>query len=92
MEARQPGFEATDIRNRFDGPLSPDQLVQRLQQDREVARHNNEEATFKAQKDYHKKAEPHSFVRDQLVLLEDSYFAGRNAKLTPRFTGPYRIV
>ena len=65
MEARQPGFEAADIRNRFDGPLSLDQLVQRLQLAWEVARHNNKQATFKAQKDYDKKAEPHNCVRDQ---------------------------
>ena len=57
-----------------------------------MARHNNEEATFKAQKDYDKKANPHNFVRDHLVLLEDSYFTGWNAKLAPKFTGPHRII
>ena len=76
MEARQPGFEAADIRNKFEGPLSPEQLVQCLHQAPEVANLNNVLATFKAQTDYDKKAEPHNFIRDQLVLLEDSYFAG----------------
>ena len=63
-----------------------------LHQAREIARHANEEATFQAQKNYDQKAEPHSFVRDQLVLHEDLYFAGQNAKLSPRFTGPHHII
>ena len=63
-----------------------------LHQAQELAKQNSKEAPYKAQKDYDKKAEPHSFVRDQLVLLEDRYFAGRNKKLSPRFTGPHRII
>ena len=92
MEARQPGFDAAESRLRFEGPKSPEELVNRLHQAREIARHCNEEATFQAQQQHDRKAEPHKFVRDQLVLLEDTYFASRNAKLAPKFTGPHRIL
>ncbi len=92
MEPRQPGFEAADIRVKFEGPQSPEQMLQRLQKARELAQQNNEEATFRAQVDHDRKAAPHSYVRDQLVLLEKNYFLGENAKLSEKWTGPHRII
>ena len=92
MEARQPGFDAAEVRTKFSGPQSPEQLVKRLQEARDIAQRDNQDATLRAPQDHDRKAQPHSFVRDQLVLLEDNYFASRNAKLAPKFTGPHRII
>ena len=92
MEPRQPGYEATNIRTKFQGLQAPKELVQRLKEAWEIARHANKEATFKAQKDYDQKAEPQNSLRYQLILLEDFYLAGRNSNNSPRFTGPHRIL
>jgi transposase InsO family protein len=92
MEARQPGFNAADVRNKFEGPGSPEEMLERLQKARRIAQEENEQVTLQAQMHHDKKAEPHGYVRDQLVLLEDNYFASRNAKLAPKFTGPHRIL
>jgi transposase InsO family protein len=92
MEARQPGFNAADVRTKFEGPGSPEEMLGRLQRARRLAQEENEQSTLIAQQQHDKKAEPHGYVRDQLVLLEDNYFASRNAKLAPKFTGPHRIL
>ena len=92
MEARQPGFNAADVRTKFEGPGSPEEMLERLQKARRIAQEENEQATLQAQQQHDRKAEPHGYVRDQLVLLEDNYFASRNAKLAPKFTGPHRIL
>ena len=92
MKARQLGFDAVKVRTKFSGPQSLEQLVKQLQEVREIAQQDNKDATPWAQQDHNRKAQPHCFTCDQLVLLEDNYFASRNAKLAPKFTGPHRIV
>ena len=89
MEAHQSGFRGCQHqeqvwRTPIPWPTSPETPAS--------SRHTNEQATFRAQKGYNRTAEPSSFVWDQLVLLEDSYVTGRNAKLSPRFTGPNQIL
>ena len=37
MEPRQPGFDAAQVRTKFEGPLSPEDMVQRLRKAREIA-------------------------------------------------------
>ena len=57
MEAQQPGFEDADIQNRFEGPQSPDQLIQRLKEARKIARHVKEQAALKHRRVKDPKAE-----------------------------------
>ena len=57
-----------------------------------MARFNNEEATNQTQ-DYHdRKASAHEFKVGQLVLLNETYFLHKNAKLAPKWSGPHRIT
>jgi hypothetical protein len=91
MEARQPLFDAAGVRLQMDGPMSPKELWERLQDAREKARMDNQDATADAREYHDRRAEPHHYVRDQLVLLQDPYFINRNAKIAPRWTGPHRI-
>jgi len=39
-----------------------------------------------------KQASPHSFLENQLVLLDEHSFLHKNAKLAPKWSGPHRIV
>ena len=80
------------MRHKFYGESATDELFERLKQAREVARFYNEDATLEAQKQYDKKAEPHKYQKDQLVLLSEHHFLNKNAKLAPKWTGPHKIV
>jgi hypothetical protein len=39
-----------------------------------------------------KKAEPHAFLPDQLVLLDEHSFLAKNQKLAPKWSGPHKIL
>ena len=92
IEPRQPGFPQTELRRKFYGETNTDELLQRLQVAREVARLNNEEATNEAQAYHDRKASAHEFKIGQLVLLNETYFLHKNAKLAPKWSGPHRIT
>jgi transposase InsO family protein len=92
IEPRQPGFEQPDLRRKFYGESSTDELLHKLQLSRDIARLNNEDATLTAQMQYNAKAEPHNFKVGQLVLLRETYFLNKNVKLAPKWTGPHRIL
>ena len=92
IEPRQPGFPQTELRRKFYGESNTDELLQRLQVAREVARLNNEEATNEAQAYHDRKASAHEFKIGQLVLLNETYFLHKNAKLAPKWSGPHRVT
>ena len=92
VEPRQPGFPQSDIRRKFYGETSTDELMHRLRLAREVAKQNNEAATHEAENYYNKQAAPHQFKIGELVLLNETYFLNRNAKLAPKWTGPHRVA
>ena len=92
IEPRSPYFDPQGIRQKFYGESSTDDLYNRLQTAREVARLNNEDATQSAQRQYDAKAEPHNYQIGQLVLLSENYFINKNVKLAPKWTGPHRII
>ena len=68
------------------------ELTQRLQYARQIAEQNNEYATNKMQEQFNQKAQPHSFALNQWVLLRDFTVLGKNAKLAPKWKGPFKII
>ena len=92
LEARQPGLPGPEMRRKFYGESSTDELMLRLMAARNVARQNNQEASDQAKEDHDRKATPHAFAANQLVLLDEHSFLHKNAKLAPNWSGPHRIV
>ena len=76
-------FDKVGVRMQID-PKTPQQPVERLNDAREKA---TQDSTAHAREYPDRKAEPHHYVRDQLVLLQDPYNLNRNAKIAPRYTG-----
>jgi hypothetical protein len=92
LEARLPSFMTTDIRRKFYGENASDEMIQRLLYARDVARRHNEESSDQYRKQYDKKATPHSYQPNQLVLLDEHSFLHKNTKLAPKWSGPHRIL
>ena len=44
------------------------------------------------QEQFNRKAQPHSFSPGQWVLLRDFTVLGKNAKLAPKWRGPFKII
>jgi hypothetical protein len=59
-----------------------------------LAMENNLVATEKTKEyfDKTKNARAHSFVNNQLVLVEEYNFLGRNTKLCPKWSRPHTII
>ncbi len=49
-------------------------------------------ASEEAERQFNKKAEPHTFLPDQLVLLDEHSFLAKNQKLAPKWSGPHKIL
>jgi hypothetical protein len=49
-------------------------------------------ASEEAEKQFNKKATPHVFLPEQLVLLEEHSFLAKNKKLSPKWSGPHHIL
>ena len=92
IQARQPAFFQEDLNRKFYGENTRDELTQRLQYARQIAEQNNEYATSKMQEQFNRKAQPHSFAPGQWVLLRDFTVLGKNAKLAPKWKGPFKII
>ena len=92
MEPRLPSFPNPDLREKFYGESSAADMFQKLQLARQLATENNLNATENNKIAFDKKAKPHSFAINQLVLLEEYNFLGRNQKLSPKFSGPHIIL
>ena len=94
MEPRLPSFPTPDLRRVFYGESEAAGMHQRLLLARKLAIENNFIATEKSKEYFDKanKAQKHSFVPNQLVLLEEYNFLGRNTKLCPKWSGPHTII
>jgi hypothetical protein len=92
IEPRLPSFPNPDLRERFYGESSAAEMFQRLQFARQTAVENNLDSTGKYSEYFNKSAKPHSFVINQMVLLEEYNFLGRNQNLSPKFSGPHIIL
>ena len=74
IQARQLAFFQEDLNGKFYGENTIDELTQRLQYARQIAKQNNEYMTSKMQEPFNRKAQPHSFAPNQWVLLRDIPF------------------
>jgi len=92
IEPRLPSFPNPDLRERFYGESSAAEMFQRLQVARQTAVQSNLESTGKSSDYFNKSAKPHSFAINQMVLLEEYNFLGKNQKLSPKFSGPHIIL
>jgi transposase InsO family protein len=90
IEPRTPAFFATDIR-RF---LQEDHqtALQRLAEARKVAIENNLLATENYKSNFDKNATFRIFHPGQWVLLDEFNFLGKNRKLSPKFSGPFKLL
>jgi hypothetical protein len=94
IEPRLPSFPTPDLRRTFYGESEAAEMHQRLLLARKLAMENNMIVTEKTKEyfDRANKAKAHSFVNNQLVLLEEYNFLGRNTKLCPKWSGPHTII
>ncbi len=92
MEPRLPNLLTPDLCRKFYGKSSTDDIICKLLIARNVARQNNEDASDIARAQYDSKAMPHKFLPNQLVLLDEHSFLHKNQKLTPKWSGPHKII
>jgi len=92
MEPRLPTLPTPDLRRKFYGESSTDDLIRKLLLTRDIARRNSEVASEEAEKQFNKSAQPHAFLPDQLVLLDEHSFLAKNQKLAPKWSGPHKIL
>jgi hypothetical protein len=92
MEPQLPALPTPDLRRKFYGESTTDDLICKLLLTRDIARRNSEVASDEAEKQFNKKAEPHAFLPDQLVLLDEHSFLAKNQKLAPKWSGPHKIL
>jgi len=92
MEPQLPALPTPDLRRKFYGESTTDNLIRKLLLTRDIARRNSEVASEEAERQFNKKAEPHAFLPDQLVLLDEHSFLAKNQKLAPKWSGPHKIL
>lgn len=90
--ARQPAFAPTDLREKYYETQSEKERFQTLQEAREIAWKNSMHQHETYQQQYDRKAAPHDFEVNQWVLLQENYFLNKNAKLSEKYSGPFKIV
>jgi hypothetical protein len=92
MEPQLPSLPTPDLRRKFYGESTSDDIIRKLLIARNVARQNNEDASDQARAQFDSKAAPHKFLPNQLVLLDEHNFLGKNQKLAPKWTGPHKVL
>jgi len=92
MEPRLPSLPTPDLRTKFYGESSTDDLIRKLLFARNVARQNNENASDAARLQFDSTASAHKFLPQQLVLMDEHSFLGKNQKLAPKWSGPHKIL
>jgi hypothetical protein len=92
MEPRLPSLPTPDLRQKFYGESSTDDIIRKLLLTRDIARRNSEVASDEAERQFNKKAEPHAFLPDQLELLDEHSFLAKKQKLAPKWLGPHKIL
>ena len=70
MEPRLTPLPTPDIRRKFYGESTTDDITRKLLFAWEVARQNNENASDAAWQQFDTKAAPHNFSPQQLVLMD----------------------
>jgi hypothetical protein len=65
MEPRLPALPGPDLRRKFYGESTTDDLIRKLLLTRDIARRNSEVVSDEAERHFNKKAEPHSFLPHQ---------------------------
>jgi hypothetical protein len=84
MEPWLPTLPTPDLRQKFYGESTTDDLIRKLLLTRDIARRNSKVASEEAERQFNKMAEPHAFLPDQLVLLDEHRFLAKNQKLAPK--------
>ncbi len=92
MEPRLPTLPTPDLRTKFYGESSTDDLIRKLLFAQNVARQNNEDASDAARLQFDSTAAAQKFLPQQLVLLDKHSFLGKNQKLAPKWSGPHKIL
>jgi len=92
VEPQLPHLPTPDLRCKFYGESSTDDIIRKLLFAREVAHQNNEDASDIAQQQFNAQAAPHKFLLQQLVLMDEHSFLHKNQKLAPKWSGPHKIV
>jgi hypothetical protein len=57
-----------------------------------VACQNNEDAYEPARQQFDSTAAAHKFLPQQLVLMDEHRFLGKNKKLAPKWSGPHKVL
>ena len=81
-----------DLRRKFYGESSTDDIIRKLLIAHNIARQNNEDASDTARSQYDLKAAPHKFLPQQLVLMDEHSFLHKNQKLAPKWSGPHKVI
>ncbi len=75
MEPRLPNLPDPDLRQKFYGESSTDDIIHNLLIAQNVALQHNKDASDIARQQFDSKAAPHKFLPQQLVLLDDGGYA-----------------
>jgi len=81
-----------DLRHKFYGESSTDDIIRKLLFAREVARQNNEDASDVARQQFDAQAAPHKFLLQQLILLDEHSFVHKIKKIAAKWSGPHKIL
>ncbi len=84
MEPPLLSLPAPNPRRKFYAETTADDIVQKLLMARNVSRQNNEDNSDAACLQFDTKAVPQKFLPQQLLLLEEHIFLGKNQKLAPK--------
>jgi hypothetical protein len=92
MEPRLPTLPTPDIRRKFYGESTTDDIIRKLLFAQEVAHQNNKNASDAARQQFDTHAAPHNVLPQQLVLMDEHSFLHKNQKLAPKWSGPHRVI
>ncbi len=90
IKPRLPTFPGPDLRRKFYDESTSAELHQIYARD--IARRNNKNSTEESEEDFNKRAQPHNYQVQQLVLLDEHSFLHKNTKLAPKWSGPHCIL
>jgi hypothetical protein len=84
MEPRLPHLPTPDLRRKFYGESSTDDIICKLLFARKVACQNNKDASDVARQQFNANVAAHKFLLQQLVLKDEHSFLHKNKKLAPK--------